>query len=529
MKVLRFFLILGFAAALWQCGKKDPAPAPQPVQVPTFDTSTPSTVSDLTTTSAKVSSLLLGNGGAAISQHGHVYSKTNPTPALPGDSKTERGSTGEQYPLQFSSELKNLEPGVTYSVRPYATNSAGTSYGAVFQVKTGTVTVLSPTFSSGYTFTEKTDNSVKVSTTINDNPGKPITQHGFVWAEAPQTPTLANNKFELGATNGPFPYKLTATIQGLKANTLYRVSAFTTTSEGVFYDKYTEVTTNPPPSTVDVFSRKADFPETLSFNYRLLNAGGKVYVLGGQITPGSSVLNPKVWEYDPAKNTWTAKAPIPNSGVGGSDMDGETILFSRGGKLYKSNKNEFLFEYDPGTNLWTKKTTVGVPFLGLITQLAFVVNERVFLYEYTTNKFFEYDVEKNKVTQKATPTVPKGTSSDDRFCSTTTRGYLFSGNKLYEYAPDSDAWVEKAIPVPGSFKKLISSGDEALYAYGSDNSNPLNGILYLFDSRANSWRTISVKAFEFVNTQVTTVFPKTYFLNPDAKANQQWAAITMVK
>ena len=63
-------------------------------------------------------------GGAAVTQHGHVWASTeNPTTS---DDKTEKdaGSAGA-----FESAITGLTAGTAYYIRAYATNSFGTSYG----------------------------------------------------------------------------------------------------------------------------------------------------------------------------------------------------------------------------------------------------------------------------------------------------------------------------------------------------------------------------------------------------------------
>ena len=67
-------------------------------------------------------------GNTPITQHGHVWSKTNTTPTL-ADSFSQLGAaTTGTYNSVFSPTV--IPPG-TYYVRAYVTNSAGTSYGAV--------------------------------------------------------------------------------------------------------------------------------------------------------------------------------------------------------------------------------------------------------------------------------------------------------------------------------------------------------------------------------------------------------------
>jgi hypothetical protein len=71
--------------------------------------------------------------GLNITQHGHVWSKTNRNPTV-NDSKTSLGpgATGRD----FASTLTGLEENTTYYVRAYAQNDAGVGYGRVVQVKT---------------------------------------------------------------------------------------------------------------------------------------------------------------------------------------------------------------------------------------------------------------------------------------------------------------------------------------------------------------------------------------------------------
>ncbi|MGE3800710.1 MAG: Kelch repeat-containing protein [Candidatus Kapaibacterium sp.] len=85
-------------------------------------------------------------------------------------------------------------------------------------------------------------------------------------------------------------------------------------------------------------------------------AGGKVYVLGGRTnTTGTSVYSTANEEYDPATNTWAAKAAIPVTGL--RDIG----VGSAGGKIYMfggSGTNGAIpntREYNPGTNTWTSK------------------------------------------------------------------------------------------------------------------------------------------------------------------------------
>lgn len=146
--ILSLSLYSLLTVGILNCKKKeDPAPSkptnptnPVTATAPTIDnTANATTSSDITAVSAKVSSTLSANGGAAISQHGHVWSETNAAPTT-ADSKTELGKTDGPFPLKFTSELKSLKANTTYNIRAYATNDKGTTYGTAVQVKTTAVT-----------------------------------------------------------------------------------------------------------------------------------------------------------------------------------------------------------------------------------------------------------------------------------------------------------------------------------------------------------------------------------------------------
>ncbi len=142
--ILSLSLFSLLTVALLNCQKKeDPTPStpttptnPVTATAPTLDNAANATTSsDITATSAKVSSTLSANGGAAISQHGHVWSETNAAPTI-ADTKTELGAASGPFPLKFTSELKSLKANTIYNVRAYATNDKGTAYGTAMQVKT---------------------------------------------------------------------------------------------------------------------------------------------------------------------------------------------------------------------------------------------------------------------------------------------------------------------------------------------------------------------------------------------------------
>ena len=88
---------------------------------PTITTTTPT---NITSTTATTGGNITDDGGSQITVSGICYS-TSPNPTT-ADNHTTDGITTTGT---FTSNLTGLQPGTTYYVRAYATNSSGTAYG----------------------------------------------------------------------------------------------------------------------------------------------------------------------------------------------------------------------------------------------------------------------------------------------------------------------------------------------------------------------------------------------------------------
>jgi len=85
---------------------------------------TTTSVTEITSTSAITGGNITADNGGSITSRGICWN-TNSSPTT-STNKTEDGSGLGS----FSSSLSALQPGTTYFVRAYATNSVGTAYGA---------------------------------------------------------------------------------------------------------------------------------------------------------------------------------------------------------------------------------------------------------------------------------------------------------------------------------------------------------------------------------------------------------------
>lgn len=123
LKMKNVLFLIGILAMAISCKKSDPAP-----QLASLTTTA---ATDIAFNKATSGGTITSNGGAAITESGICWSKTNNTPTT--SDSTKRGTTASG---SFSFMLENLEGSTTYYVRAFATNSVGTAYGNVITFNT---------------------------------------------------------------------------------------------------------------------------------------------------------------------------------------------------------------------------------------------------------------------------------------------------------------------------------------------------------------------------------------------------------
>ncbi len=188
------------------------------VTAPEITTTVPYSVTQVAATSGgNISS----DGGSPVTARGVCWS-TTPIPTV-SDNKTEDGS-GAGY---YTSSLTGLNSGETYYVRAYATNGAGTTYGAEYNF-----TIPPPTIPA--VITNPVGNIVVTSATgfgqVNSDGAVAIITRGICWSTSPN-PTINDSKSENNGGVGSFAESIT----GLTAGTAYYVRAFATNSIGTAY------------------------------------------------------------------------------------------------------------------------------------------------------------------------------------------------------------------------------------------------------------------------------------------------------
>jgi uncharacterized protein (TIGR02145 family) len=195
---------------------------------------TTSNITSITQNSANSGGEVTSTGGGTVSSRGVVWSNSpNPTTASNLGMTTNGSGTGS-----FTSSLTSLSPNTSYYVRAYATNSAGTSYGAQLTFTTQQNITL-PTVTTN-NITSITQNSAIGGGDVTSAGGGTVTARGIVWSTS-QNPTVTSN---IGLTiDGSGTGTFTSSIVELSPNTTYYVRAYASNSAGTSYGAQLTFTT----------------------------------------------------------------------------------------------------------------------------------------------------------------------------------------------------------------------------------------------------------------------------------------------
>lgn len=143
-------------------------------------------------------------------------------PGISGEHTTDGSGTGS-----YTSQMTELDPGTTYYVKAYATNSVGTAYG---QEESFTTTALSqPSVITGTAY-NITETGANIDGEVTDDGGAGITERGVCYGTS-TNPSVSDNVVIKGGDIGSF----SALLTGLTAGTEYYFRAFATNNVGTAY------------------------------------------------------------------------------------------------------------------------------------------------------------------------------------------------------------------------------------------------------------------------------------------------------
>src|SRR5262249_782034 len=140
--------------------------------------------------------------------------------------------------------------------------------------------------------------------------------------------------------------------------------------------------------------------------FGLATAGnGKVYAIGGHLGKPPPNRTDAVEEYDPATNTWAAKAPLPIARLGVQlAAAANAKLYAMGGSADCGTPRAVpVQEYDPATNAWTEKAPRPDLLRGLFLFVAAAGNGKIYAVGAGIERIImdEYDPASNTWTTKA--------------------------------------------------------------------------------------------------------------------------------
>jgi N-acetylneuraminic acid mutarotase len=257
----------------------------------------------------------------------------------------------------------------------------------------------------------------------------------------------------------------------------------------------------------NTWTQRADFGGTARSNAVGFTISAKGYVGTGVVAGVISCTGARndFWEYDPASDTWTEKAPV---GGGGRGLAAGFALGNRGyiggGSTFCGNipgttsgLGDF-WEYDPAYNTWSLKANI--PGLLRESAVGFSIGEfgfigggiesggALFPGGDLLSDLWRYAPSSNTWEQQADFVFPNPWLG----FSIGSKGYSLRGNALHEYDPNNtNTWTQKP-PFGGTGRTAavgFSIGTKGYITTGNDGfifDNPLND-LWVFDQATGAW------------------------------------------
>ena len=180
---------------------------------------------------------VVNDGGGTLKNRGICWDYD---PDVNLEKENVKKAEGYGYVGTYAVAMTNLEAGMTYYVRAYATNETGVAYGEELSFTTlgldlAEITTAKPASISPF--------SAIIGGVISYDGGTTVTERGICFATH-TTPTIADTKVTRGTGTGWF----VATAENLTPNTTYYVRAYATNGDGTAYGEEYEFTTRPNPT-----------------------------------------------------------------------------------------------------------------------------------------------------------------------------------------------------------------------------------------------------------------------------------------
>lgn len=474
-------------------------------------------------------------GGVPVERYGVCWGTTSNPVIESGDTSVCGSGTGE-----FTAIAKNLKPNTLYYIRPYATNSVGTSYGDEFQKNT--------TKGLGVMRTFVIDSLIRAeSAVVGGNildPGEGEILERGVYLTQKGTKITDTIPFTMEADS--FYQRVT----GLERLASYEVEAYLVNTFGTITGGVLSFTTTDgmplvaEPDTVDIsFTSATFFSKLLESGDSLITALGFCY----GTEPNPTLENDFVTAELQADSTFSASLPDivqqtryyvrafatnsygtfysdgsgatfvlkdqkptveteePQVGIGGNVAFSGTILAEGMSPVTEAG---FLWSTEEEPTLETPKSSHRNLFEEGATEYAMTLGNMrggttYYVRLYAKN---EYGTSYGEVKAFETPRIFESRSSapeamqasSQALASYNSLGYLLGGStqdsqltdQFLRYNASADQW-NKREPFPDrrKWQTLISYNSSSLWAFGGlDEDGQMNNDLYIYYTRDDLWR-----------------------------------------
>ena len=284
------FILLSLAMTHFSCQKEISSQLSNSDTLPVVVTNSITSIADSTATGEGE---VISDGGSTVIARGLCWGTTQ-NPSLSDNHSTNGTGTG-----LFVHTMTGLSPSTQYHIRAYATNSAGTAYGADSVFTTSSSSAILPTISTT-TATLITATTASSGGNILSDGGATITTRGICWDTLPN-PDITGNHSTDGTGTGTF----VSAIAGLTPSTTYHIRAYATNTAGTAYGADSTFTTAPR----DVYV--AGYEDNSSSRSAILWKNGVATVLGTNIGIAKSV-------YVAGNDVYVGGSEIINNGPAGA-------------------------------------------------------------------------------------------------------------------------------------------------------------------------------------------------------------------
>ncbi|MEZ4993373.1 MAG: kelch repeat-containing protein [Saprospiraceae bacterium] len=424
------------------------------------------------TVSGRISGLIQD---ATVIEHGHLW--TLETGAFTLDDEVQRNQLGRIGNAEFETIISGLSPGKTVFFRAYAIYEEKTVFGEIQSFNPGDLTF---EINIDDIAIEREDALIdlRVSTSISGLPeGVAIKELGVVWADHPD-PQLKSDNFILEGLNVVFDGDQLSFENNLSnvPPGRYYFRSYAIFGETVYYGNVKCVSLGDFWVQKDYFPGRSR-PEGISFTINDLGYFG----LGGCPPPIEFSCGnifgdwefTDTWQYNPQTDDWIQVADAPEFQVRSQtfEVNGKAYYGFGNGSPYGPPFSDILWEYDPAANQWTDKAPFPPGPRGEVA--AFAIGNSIFVgigrddQDILYRDFWQFNTITNEWTrEKDFPGEIQSSCCGRPFSgfSIGDQGYMFLYNDLWKYTPSSDTWE----------KMTVSQGD-------------LHGLLFIINDRAYFW------------------------------------------